>query len=620
MNKHIFKILVVVGISVICCLGCSGRNNTLTLEDGILSWEEKEKTAYYEVTLGDVTITCEEEQVPLHKLCNYEGEHTVTVSSVSESDKKKEIGTLDITAVALAEPAVSVAEGDKGQTTFVWEIDEQAGGYGYNLHDGYGMKEVKIGEDGTCKVVIEENTATMFTVTTESTSKDNTFYIGNSTSYRYQGRMLFDMVQMVKYPFYTVSSGIGLDTLTFGTTLSKGIYDLEMTFYVMDANGLSISGDGLWGRRIWNVQPGGEQLIWLCENGAETASRFPESVGTLKGADEPLTCVVEKVEIDNYGESYLDLADFNVNEMIVITDIKYNGKSVMAEQLKDRSDEVKFDTKKLSKFLAVYKAPGLFYSESEAGSTFSIPVDLKDGVYTLELSYQLMDQDGTSLNGNGLWGRRIINGEQDDSQLVWYCDYPFEPYTPGGNIPLPTEKVKSSFTGKVEDGFFNIICHDFNAGEIMAVSEVKKISGSSQQFDISKLDNYKYVFKDPAGYDPEIPDQFVIETTKYERGLFDVELTYYVMDKDGWMVSGNGMWGRRIMTDSEEEIWICNTAPHEAHVDAIGTVSEPNKAVTRKAQIALNKKGRFTLYMHDFLEGEIVIIQDVKLNGKSILK
>ena len=77
---------------------------------------------------------------------------------------------------------------------------------------------------------------------------------------------------------------------------------------------------------------------------------------------------------------------------------------------------------------------------------------------------------------------------------------------------------------------------------------------------------------------------------------------------------------RRIMTDSEEETWVCHSAPHEAHADAIGTVAEPTKAIKKTVQVAINKKGKFTLYMHDFKEGEMVVIKDVKYQGKSIIK
>lgn len=617
MKKHIFKVLPLLGLILLCGVGCSmKRSSNLKLDSGVLSWKAVKKAAYYEVAIGDIHTDSEKESIHLSELCEFAGEHSITVSSVSASDKKREIGKLDIEVVALKKPAVSITETKDGKTSFTWKAEEGVQ-YSYNLHDGYGVKSAEIGEKGICEVVMEHNNSTMFTVITEGDSKDNVFYMGNETLYRYQGKMLFDMSQMIKYPFYTVSAGLGLDTLQFGTTLKKGIYDLEMSFYLMDVNGASLEGDGQWGRRIWNIQPQGEQLIWFCEKQIEN---YVGSANTLPTADTMVTIKVEDIEIDQYGESILDLADFNVNEIIAIADIKLNGKSVMASGLKDRSDEVVFDVSKLKDYLAVYKSKGTYYSLEPQDSVFEIPVNLKDGVYELELSYQLMDGNGKSLRGNGMWGRRITNGTVDDAELVWYCDYAFEPHTPGDTIPLPTETVKSVFTGKVENGIFKITCLDFNSKEIMAVSSVKKLSGSNARFNLSTLKNYKYVHKDKAEYDPNNGEELVIKTTINERNLYNVEITYYVMDENGYMLIGNGMWGRRIMTDSEEETWICSSAPHPAHADASGTIAEPTKEIKKTVQVAINKNGKFTLYMHDFKEGEMVVIKDVKYLGESILK
>lgn len=616
MKKHISKLLIAIGIVMLCLVGCSlAGKSAITLEDGVLSWKTVKSAISYEVSSGNTTVSCEEASLELSKVCNLPGEYTISVSSVSSKGKKKEVGTYDVTVVALAKPAVSISETEKGETYFSWKAEENVT-YNYNLHDGYGLKIAK-NEDGLCSVITKNNASIMFSVIAKSMSKDNTYYLGNETSYRYQGKALFDMSDMVKYPFYTVSAGLGLDTLTFATTLDSGLYDLEMSFYLFDVNGSSLAGDGRWGRRIWNIKPQGEQLIWFCE---EQIEKYEESKDTLPTADELVTFNVENVEIDKYGEGLLDLADFNVNEMIVIADIKVNGKSVMAEGFKEHGKEIVFDTSKLGSFAAVFKGKGTWYSEFPEESVFEIPVDLKDGVYELELTYQLMDKEGKTLTGNGLWGRRITNSTLDDAETVWLCDYELAPHSDGKDIPLPTKMLSSKFSGKVVDGVFKIYCLDFNKDEIMAVKSVKKISGSSARFNIAQLKNYKYVHKDLAEYNPDKGEKFVIETTKCERGLFNVEISYYVMDSEGYMLTGNGMWGRRIMSDSEEELWICNTAPHEGHSDAANTVAEPNKVMKKVIQVALNKKGRFTLMMHDFKEGEIVIIEDVKYEGESILK
>ena len=615
MKKHFSKMLIISVFAVLCCIGCS-KGGDLTLKDGVLSWDATKDAAYYEVVMGDVSVTSNETKVDLANVCEFEGEHTITVFSVSDSNKKKELGDIDITAVALEKPAVNIMQQDDGSAIFTWKAQEGYN-YAYDFHDGTGVQDATVEDDGTCRVALKTTNYTVFSVIARGTSKDNTYYIGNETGYRYQGQVLFDMSEMVKYPFYTISGGLGLDKLTFATTLKKGLYDLEMSFYLVDINGASLNGDGLWGRRIWNIKPQGEQLIWFCQNAVEG---YDVSEGTLPTAEEMVTYKVENLEIDRYGEGLLDLADFNVNEMIVITDIKYNGKSVMAKGFTEHEDEVVFDTSKLADFLAVYTGTGTWHSENSEASILSIPVDLKDGVYMLEVSYQLMNDSGKAMTGNGLWGRRFTNENMDDAEMVWLCDYAHAPYSDGDDIPLPTTVLKSTFSGKVQNGKFKLLCLDFNSGDILAVKSVKKISGSSAKFNMSSLNKYKYVHKDSAEYNPDDSETLVVETTKCERGIFEVEVSYYAMDKDGYMLMGNGKWGRRMLADSEDIVWLCNTAPAEVHAAAKGTVPEPNKLTTAKMQVALNNKGRFTLHMHDFNEGEMIVIADVKYQGQSILK
>ena len=147
----------------------------------------------------------------------------------------------------------------------------------------------------------------------------------------------------------------------------------------------------------------------------------------------------------------------------------------------------------------------------------------------------------------------------------------------------------------------------------MAVSAVKKISGSSERFDIASLKNYNHVFVGTGE-----SEQFRIETNIYERGHFELEVTYYVMDKDGYILTGNGTWGRR-MVDERDEIWICAEAPNEDHLDAKNTIPEPTEAVTKTMLVTINKKGRFFLDVCDFKEGEILVITDVKYQGESVI-
>ena len=106
----------------------------------------------------------------------------------------------------------------------------------------------------------------------------------------------------------------------------------------------------------------------------------------------------------------------------------------------------------------------------------------------------------------------------------------------------------------------------------------------------------------------------------YERKQVELEVTYYAMSAEGYMLAGNGSWGRRMMDEGSDEIWLCASAPSSEHSDAVNTIPEPTKAVTRKMLVTLNNKGRFFLDMYDFQKGETIVITDIKYNGVSIIK
>ena len=92
------------------------------------------------------------------------------------------------------------------------------------------------------------------------------------------------------------------------------------------------------------------------------------------------------------------------------------------------------------------------------------------------------------------------------------------------------------------------------------------------------------------------------------------------MSAEGYMLAGNGSWGRRMVDEGSDEIWLCASAPSSGHSDAVNTIPEPTKAVTRKMLVTLNNKGRFFLDMYDFQKGETIVITDIKYNGVSIIK
>lgn len=624
MKKSIFKLLIGIGIISACLAGCSAgrnssRNGSVLLKDGVLSWKANDKAVCYEVEMGASSINCEETELELSKLCKYEGEHTITVSMITDSNKKskKQIGTLDIVAKKLEKPAISIIESDEGETILSWKTQAEAGDYGYDFNDGKGIREAEVGEDQLVKVTVPDDNQRMITITVESTSKDNTYYIGNEVTYRYQGKVLFELSKIAQYPFYSISNGVSGEKLTAAVDLPKGTYTLDIMFAVMDVNGKSLSGNGRWGRFATIEGASGE--MWFCENEIDDGSRIITACkDTLRPANETITYTKE-VAVNKYGEFYITINSFKVNEMLLITDIQLDGKSVMASGLKkhDPEDDAQFDTAKLEEFLAVFESKGTGHNTHPQNDYFSIPINLPDGSYEVQVKYQIMDKDGKKLSGNGLWGRRIGNENMGD--LVWYCDYELKPHTEGAELPTPTRTLTSNFRVKVQGGKFNLLCLNFNLGEIVGVQSVKKISGSSSRFNMSTLSSYKNVYVEKTeGSTTELK----IQTNLTRRGMYDLEVTYYLADKDGYKCYGNGVWGRRVVPVGTEEIlWLCDDQIDNGGnmVGEADSIPEPNKPVTETITVAMNKKGVLALNMHSFLEGEMFIIKDITYNGNSIL-
>lgn len=603
MKKYISVLLLVMAMTILTSVGCSSEEK-LTLKDGVLSWEAVKKATCYEVKLNEVSLNCDEAKVNLAEVCEYEGDYTVTVSYVQNSGKKKKIGTTEFEAQYAKEPEIIITEND-GKKSFTWNVEENVTNYVYDLHDGYGNR-VAQSDSSKCMVEFDDNKQTMITVTAKGSSKDGIVYLDKEVRYQFDGSEIFSLTELVNYPFYYTSTGKDGEFIV-GTTLERGNHEVELCYYIMDSRGMAVKGNGVWGRRFLDREG---QHIWFCAN--ELAD-WPGSGDTIPIATQ---LVKRKVLLafNKYGETTIPVYDFLEGEMMVVADVLKDGKSVIADQpaVHDPKDDIVFDVSKLEDYLAVFKGTGEWYDNKPEDCTLEIPVKLKDGMYRIEFSYQLMNAAGKRLTGEGLWGRRI--SDVDMLETAWWSEYAIEPHTEGlVDMPLPTETLKTELPVIVKNGKCKILCLDFEQGEIMAVSAVKKISGSSERFDIATLKNYKHVFVS-AGKE----ERFRVETTLCERGHFELEVTYHVMNKDGYILTGNGTWGRR-MVDERDEIWICAKAPNEDHLDAENTIPEPTEAVTKKVMVTLNKKGRFFLDVSDFSEGEILVITDVKYQGESII-
>lgn len=614
MKKHIPLLFATAGVFMLMLGGCKSQDG-LTLKNGSVSWEEVKGAIEYQVRIDDSTDTCEENVWDLSKTLRYEGKHTVSVVAVMESGKEKEVGNLEVQAEQLAKPALAVVDSEDATKNFVWATDENVKEYVYDLYDGSGKQKIQAQKEELCKVNFDGMNKTLITVEAYGGSKGNTVFLDSETTYEFEGTKIFNFANLANYPFYFTSRGTGgLENFTVGTTLKKGNYKLDFVLYLMDSNGNTLTGNGLWGRRITDTM----KDTWFCSTDVEG---WPESGGTIPEATTAVTCNLE-VNVNKYGEAVLNMGDFKANEMVVVADVRLDNKSVMASEAVtyEKEEVTAFDTSKLEQFKAVFRSPGDWMTEKNREQyELSVPTTLKDGVYRIALQFQLMDANGGMLSGNGLWGRRIT--DENMSEMIWCTEYDLQGFKGMDDMPKPTEVLTSEFTVTVKDGRFKLLCLDFNAGEIVAIAGVKKLSGSSERFNTSKLASYNNVFVSAGVENTEHGvEQFRIETTMYERKQVELEVTYYAMSAEGYMLAGNGSWGRRMMDEGSDEIWLCASAPSSEHSDAVNTIPEPTKAVTRKMLVTLNNKGRFFLDMYDFQKGETIVITDIKYNGVSIIK
>lgn len=608
-NLKNLRLLTITCIMLLCCVGCTkGETSELTLSGDVLVWEEAESAAHYEVEWEGNSVTSDEPKLALNTICKTAGEYTVTVYSISDTAKKKELGSITFDAKEQAKTAITVVESEGSETIFKWKVNDTAGECVYDLNDGYGTHKAEIGEDSTAQIVLEGTEPRTVTVTVMGTAKDNTYYIGNAVDCRYKGKPLFDFGQMTKYPFYIIANGGLGEAFLAAVTLPGGTYTLDITAAVMDSNGNSVVGNGPWGRRVHIA--GIEDAMFYCENDVRDHRYFPVA-GTLKPANETYTWTMENVRVDALGKIQLSAYDFNAGEMYVITDIRHNGKSVMATALPEEpKPENPFDVEKLNSFLATYTGGG-------ANTTMDVPVDLPNGIYDMEISYQVMTALGGTLYGNGT-GSRAVGNE-------WWTDYVYyNEYESGSvaatRIPDSKETVKSVFKVKVMNGKFTMSCSGFAEGEIVAVSAVKRVGGSTSQkpLDESNLSKYKNVFVEKVG--GMSYENWLVQTNRKERAMLEVEVSYFVVDADGFPCMGNGVWGRRGIATGGTTLWLNGGTVTENSGNVVAPVLTGTSGVlTTKMTVIINRFGQFEMMMCDFNKGEKLVITDIKYEGNSIL-
>ena len=589
------------------CGGKPGEGGTLTLENGVLHWEATDADAFtgYEVDLGGGGVAVAATSYDLAAHCDYEGEFTVTVRGVTADGKRADIGSLTVNATRLAEPTVGIGGSAESGYYFEWSAVEGASGYSYDAHDGNGLRTAEPVDGGEgYRVPVTLPIRQLIRVYANGTSKDNTLLLTSNTLYQYETNERFDLALLGQYPAVFTSSGAAAEEFRVGSTLPSGYYpNMELTVYLMGKGGTAMTGNGMWGRRISY-----SENVWLCGNDVEG---FPNSAIDLPKADQKFT-IKAGLMVDRGGNVILPLYDFLDGEMMVVVDIKYQGRSVLNASGGERNpvpEVEKFDVSKADDYLYVFRSPGSWFNEHRAANALNIPVNLPDGKQTVTVSYYVCQANGDILEGNGMWGRRFSSEYVDNGTWVWLNAVELAANIPAVEIPNPTALQKFTFEAEIRDGILKMYGIDFNVGEMIIIQSVEGAETPSG--------NGIYVFTGKS-----IEEVFSVQTTLTGNRISNAELTvtFKLSDLGGGSLTGNGAWGRRLHDATGKDIWMCTTAPSDNFPNAAGTLPKAGETVTMTMKVAeINKKGIFKLSGLDFLAGEMIQITSVKYNGEEIL-
>lgn len=605
MKRRILMLISLCSLAVLGIVGCGEKKaaTTLKVEDGIITWDKVEGARSYEVDIGNGGKTTYDTSYDLTEVLESAGEYTITVRCFTKDGKTEEVGQTEVKTELLEEPAVYTQKIDK-KIYFVWNQVQDAMEYRYDAHDGKGYQVAEVEEDGLCKVPVTDLQSQLITVVAKGSTKDNILYLPSETMYTYRDSSMFDMALLSNYPVVYTAEGEIEEFLKVGSTLKKGVYDMEIALYVMDGNGNKVTGNGNWGRRLVSTDG---TLHWFCD---KEVTNWEGSGNTIPNPDKLYKTKI-RLLVDRGGNIVVPFCDFVKGEKAVIASITYNGKNVIsADGGKEKPFEqvAKLDVESVKGYVAKFTSPGGWYAENpHEDYEIKIPTKMKDGLASVKITYQTCQADGSMLEGSGMWGRRIAGADVMSGPWEWLNEYDAGPDFKAVELPKPTETRSVKMSVMVEKGYFKLTAMDFNAGEILFINDVVE----------AKAPEGNGIFVSKG----EITQQFKVKTTltgKPRRTNVTLDVTYKTYDSFGDSLTGNGIWGRRFNGLGELN-WICEDTV-DGYPEAKGTLASNKKTVTKKLQFGeVNRFGVITINMYDFSAGEVMEITSIKYNGKEVL-
>ena len=609
-------LLVSVALFVLPSLNIGRVDGNLKLEKGVLLWDDIPNAAGYEVDLGSGGIPVSDNQYDLAANCAYSGELSVTVRAIQKNNSRMDIGNMDIAVNKLPQPIVSV-EGEGEEVCFVWSAVENATGYTYDAHDGKGTVSAVADEDGRYRVNVSNLEEQMIHVTALGGSADGVVYAANDCLYRYSSSRVFDLALIAEHPaVYYATGSLGVEEYAkVGTGLPKGTYKMTVTLYASTVSGDKLKGNGTWGRRI--VDNGNPRVhLWMCEDAP--SADWPDAGGTIPYPDEVVT-VDLLVRVDINSNALIPCYDFDEGDMVVIKDLVMDGKSVLNDRNGEPNPEMVIDPFNLStldNYLAYYKGSGEWMARDQSNYSdfvLRVPTRLRDGAYCVQVNYYVCGPNGEMLTGNGLWGRRVSAKGVKTDDMCWLIEYDVDQYK-ATDIPFPTARKSHIFEVDVKNGYIELEFYDFNEGEYFIVESVTQAPPVAGGFDLRTVNNYLASYRGTGEWltrdRSNIRDFALRIPTDLQDGEQAVTVNYYVCNSRGGKLTGNGLWGRRVLPDVEKDtnvLWL-----NEKTVDKYPAVALSNPTQLSSFTVDVEvKDGYIELYCLDFDKGDYIIVESV---------
>lgn len=276
-----------------------------------------------------------------------------------------------------------------------------------------------------------------------------------------------------------------------------------------------------------------------------------------------------------------------------------------------------FDLSLIAEHPAVYYASGVIGS----GEVLKVGTTLPKGTYTMTVSMYASTVSGDRLKGNGTWGRRVVDIGKPKVH-VWMCQNAPNEYYPEAaeSIPYPDEVITVDMLVQVDmNSNAHILFHDFDQREMVVIKDLvyegKSVLNEQRgvanpemvidPFDVTKVGNFLAYYQGVGDWvrnDNWKPFTIRIPT-KLSDGMHYVKVNYYVCGPEGQMLTGNGMWGRRVGTADAKAKDLCWIIENDVEQYKATDIPFPTKRSSFVFDVEV-KNGYFELRCMDFNKDE----------------